>query len=334
MNSQVLLSHGSGGRKMHQLLQDLVFKHFCKKYTIQDDAAVLSRPEAEIAFTTDSFVIFPLVFPGGDIGRLAVFGTVNDLAMKGAKPLAISAGFIVEEGLDISRLEQVVISMADAAKEAGVTIVTGDFKVVERGKGDGIYINTSGIGLIDHQEPISGSALRPGDLVLLSGSMGEHGVAVMAARMDFQTSGEIKSDLAFLWPGVEALLKAGINIRCLRDPTRGGVATALNEWAKSAGVGIRIEEEVIPVKKEVNGACEILGFDPLYVANEGKLLAAVSPEGAGSVLKAMKQHPLGQDAVIIGKAESDNCGRVIMNTALGTTRIIDMPIAEQLPRIC
>jgi len=317
---------------MHQLLQDLVFKHFCKKYTIQDDAAVLSRPEAEIAFTTDSFVIFPLVFPGGDIGRLAVFGTVNDLAMKGAKPLAISAGFIVEEGLDISRLEQVVISMADAAKEAGVTIVTGDFKVVERGKGDGIYINTSGIGLIDHQEPISGSALRPGDLVLLSGSMGEHGVAVMAARMDFQTSGEIKSDLAFLWPGVEALLKAGINIRCLRDPTRGGVATSINEMASASKVKIVIQEDKLPISQGAYNLCEILGLDPLYSPCEGRFLAVVPGDEAEKALQLLKEVRVSRQACQIGQVE-DGEG-VFLQTSTGGQRQLLMLEGEQLPRIC
>jgi hydrogenase expression/formation protein HypE len=288
-----------------------------------------------LAFSTDSFVVRPLVFPGGSIGELAVNGTVNDLAMSGAQPLYLSAGFLLEEGFPISQLAAIVERMAVAARQAGVQIVTGDTKVVERGHGDGCYINTSGIGVVPHGVDIRPANARPGDVVLLSGTIGDHGMAVMSVREGLEFETRIASDCAPLHSLVEAMLAAAPGaVHVLRDPTRGGVASSLNEIAASAGVGVAIEESALPVNPEVAAACELLGLDPLYVANEGKLLAIVAPDEAARVLQAMQAHPLGRRAARIGRVTAERPGMLLARTTLGATRIVPMQIGEQLPRIC
>ena len=294
---------------------------------------------ARLAFTTDSFVVTPIFFPGGDIGRLAVHGTVNDLAMSGARPLYLSAAFILEEGLAVDDLRRVVESMRAAAAEAGVEFVTGDTKVVNRGKGDQVFITTTGIGVIESGVHISADRARPGDQIILSGYIGDHGMAIMSQREGLEFEGAIASDCASLHDLVATMLRTpttdGVDfIHCLRDPTRGGAATTLNEIAKRAGVGMLLREQTIPVRESVKGACEVLGLDPLYVANEGKLLAVVAPEMAQAVLRQMQQHPLGQDAAIIGEVIAEHPGMVLMKTAIGGTRVLDVMFGEQLPRIC
>ncbi|MBE2234914.1 MAG: hydrogenase expression/formation protein HypE [Anaerolinea sp.] len=299
------------------------------------DGALLEVNGARLAFSTDSYVISPLFFPGGDIGSLAVHGTVNDLAMCGAQPLALSAGFVLEEGLPMEELWRVVQSMQAAAQAVGVSIVTGDTKVVDRGKGDGIYINTSGIGLMPAGVQIDPQRARPGDLVLLSGAIAVHGIAIMSVREGLAFETELQSDSAPLHRMVAALLAAGgQQVHVLRDPTRGGVASALNEIAQAARVGIRLHETRIPVWDAVRGACEILGLDPLYVANEGKCLAIVAPEAAEAVLAAMQADPLGREAAIIGEVVAEHAGRVMLRSRIGGTRVVDMLSGEQLPRIC
>jgi hydrogenase expression/formation protein HypE len=288
-----------------------------------------------LAFTTDSFVVSPLFFPGGDIGSLAVHGTVNDLAMGGAQPLFLSAAFIIEEGLPMETLRRVVDSLHRAAKAAGVEVVTGDTKVVEKGSGDELFINTSGLGLVPEGVRLSADQARPGDCVLLSGSIGEHGIAVLAQREGLEFESKIVSDSAPLHTLVAAMLAAAPGaLRCLRDPTRGGVSSTLNEIASQSRVGIMIDEQAIAVREEVKGACELLGLDPLYVANEGKLIAIAAPEAAEKILAAMRGHALGQGAAIIGTVRESNPGLVTMRTVLGTTRIVDMLAGDQLPRIC
>jgi hydrogenase expression/formation protein HypE len=299
-----------------------------------EDQACLDIGGVRVAFTTDSFVVNPLFFPGGDIGSLAVHGTINDLAMGGARPLFLSAGFILEEGLDMDTLRRVAASMAQAAAAAGVAIVTGDTKVVERGKGDGLFINTTGIGIVPDGFCLSASAAEPGDRVIISGSIGDHGIAIMAKRDGLEFETEIVSDSAPLHGLVESMLGASKEIRCMRDPTRGGVASSLNEIAAQSGVKIQIEETNIPVRDEVKGACELLGLDPLYVANEGKLLAIVAPEAAESIVESMRRHPLGRSATIIGTVGEKRAGLVTMRTLFGSTRIVDMLAGDQLPRIC
>ena len=284
--------------------------------------------------STDSHVITPLFFPGGDIGSLAVHGTVNDVAMSGARPLYLSAGFILEEGFPLAKLEKIVISMAAAAKQAGTPIITGDTKVVERGKGDGVFINTCGIGVVPVGVNISGNRARVGDVIILSGSIGDHGVAIMSSRENLQFATSIVSDSAALNELVAEMVKATSEIHCLRDPTRGGLATTLNELATQSAVGMLIEEQKIPIKAEVKAACEILGLDPLYVANEGKLVCICPAEQADILLTAMQQHPLGKEAAIIGLVISDENHFVQMTTAFGGRRIVDWLAAEQLPRIC
>ncbi|MBU1355527.1 MAG: hydrogenase expression/formation protein HypE [Candidatus Edwardsbacteria bacterium] len=331
----VLLSHGSGGRLSHELIEKVFKPRFSNSMLDQgDDAAEFKMQNANcrIAFTTDSYVVKPLFFPGGDIGRLAVCGTVNDLAMKGATPLYLSVGFIIEEGFSVETLEKVVDSMTAAAKEAGVSIVTGDTKVVDKGACDGLFINTSGVGVIPEGVNVSGSLAAPGDVVIISGNIGDHGAAVINARNNFGLSGNLFSDVAPLNGLVSSVLKAG-SIHVLRDPTRGGLATTLNEIAGQSKVTINIEEEKIPVKPEVKGACEMLGLDPLYVANEGKLIAIVASEDAESILKVMRQDPLGKEAAIIGKVESGK-PQVLLTTFLGSRRPLMMLEGEALPRIC
>lgn len=331
----VLLGHGSGGRLTADLIRDLFLPAFSNPVLAQlNDQATVTVNGLRLAFTTDSFVVKPLFFPGGDIGRLAVHGTVNDLAMGGAQPLFLSAAFIIEEGFPMETLRQVVESLRAAAEEAGVTVVTGDTKVVEKGSGDGLFINTSGIGLVPAGLQLSADRARPGDRILLSGTIGDHGIAILAEREGMEFESEIESDSAPLHTLVQAMLGAGGEIRCMRDPTRGGLSSALNEFAAQSHVGMTIEEEKIPVCEEVRGACELLGFDPLYVANEGKLIAIVAPECVGEILAAMRKHPLGQDAQCIGTVTESNTGLVTMRTALGTTRIVDMLAGDQLPRIC
>jgi len=298
-----------------------------------DDSALI-EPAGRLAFTTDSYVVQPIFFPGGDIGKLAVCGTVNDLAMMGATPHYLSLAFIIEEGLLLGDLEKVVNSIKEATMAAGVAVVTGDTKVVNRGTADKLFINTAGIGTVAAGVDISGHNARPGDMLILSGTVGDHGIAVLSQREGINFATELKSDCAPLNGLVAEMLASSLNIHCLRDPTRGGLATTLNEIAEQSGVSIRIYEEKIPVREAVSSACEMLGLDPLYVANEGKLVAAVSPGDAEKVLERMKRHQYGRDAAIIGEVKEENPGRVVMKTGLGTTRIVDMLVGEPLPRIC
>lgn len=336
---QVLLGHGSGGRLSADLIRDIFLPAFDNPVLARmDDQAVLQVSGARLAFTTDSFVVKPLFFRGGDIGSLAVHGTVNDLAMGGAKPLYLSAAFILEEGLPIETLKRAVESLARAAKAAGVEIVTGDTKVVEKGSGDGLFINTAGIGVVPDSIHFSARNARPGDRILLSGTIGDHGVAILAERegIEFETS--IESDSAPLHTLVQVMIEASPAIRCLRDPTRGGLASTLNEIAAQSGVSMEIDEAAIPVREEVQGACEMLGLDPLYVANEGKLVAIVEPDAADCILHAMRQHRFGQNARVIGTvgggASGSLAGLVTIRTVFGTTRIVGMLTGDQLPRIC
>jgi hydrogenase expression/formation protein HypE len=332
---RIVLGHGSGGRLSAELLRDVFLPFFHSPIlNMLDDQAVFEFRGARLAFTTDSFVVKPLFVRGGDIGSLAVFGTVNDLAMGGASPLYLSAGFILEEGLEIETLRRVAESMGRAANEIPVEIVTGDTKVVEKGSGDGVFINTTGIGLVPEGARLSPALVRPGDLVLLSGPIGDHGIAILAEREGIQFSTDLASDCAPLHGLVAAMLAVSLDIRAMRDPTRGGLSSALNEIASRAGVGITIEESAIPVREEVRGACEMLGLDPLYVANEGKLVAFVAPHAAESVLAAMRRHPQGHDAALIGTVTDTHPGLVLLRTPLGTTRIVDMLPGDQLPRIC
>ncbi len=331
----VQLDQGSGGRAMHELIDDLFLGAFNNPLLLErNDSAVFEIPGGRLAMTTDSYVIDPLFFPGGDIGSLAVHGTVNDLAMRGAKPLYLTAGFILEEGLDLGDLKRVVASMARAASEAGVQVIAGDTKVVPRAKADKLFINTAGIGLVPAGIDLSGSNARPGDLVLINGTIGDHGMAVLCKREGLEFENEIRSDSAALNGMIERMLAAFPGIHVLRDPTRGGVATTLNEIAEQSAVGIRLFEEALPIRGDVAGACEVLGLDPLYVANEGKVLAIVPAGGADAVLSAMKSHPLGKSSCILGKVVSDDPGRVLLQTRIGGCRIVDMLRGEQLPRIC
>ena len=321
---------------MAQLIDQLFIKHFDNDLLRQhNDQALFTVPAGRLAISTDSYVISPLFFPGGEIGSLAVHGTVNDVAMSGAQPLYLAAGFILEEGFALADLEKIVISMAAAAKHAGTPIVTGDTKVVERGKGDGVFINTTGVGIVPEGVNISGDRAQPGNAILISGSMGDHGVAIMAGRENLQFETTLVSDSAALNSLVADMVAAApADIHCLRDPTRGGLATALNELAQQSDVGMVIDEARIPMKSEVKAACEILGLDPLYVANEGKLVCICTAAAAEALLAVMQQHPLGRDAAIIGEVIADEHHFVQMNTAFGGRRIVDWPVGEQLPRIC
>ncbi|HET7011444.1 MAG TPA: hydrogenase expression/formation protein HypE [Anaerolineales bacterium] len=333
---QIMLGHGSGGRLTHDLVRHLFLSTFDNPALRQgDDAARLEIPSAgRLAVSTDSHIVSPLFFPGGDIGRLAVCGTVNDLAVMGAVPHWIAAGFILEEGLSLETLERVVASMGAAAAEAKVVIVAGDTKVAERGKADGIFIHTTGVGTIPPGRDVSGAGARPGDVILISGTLGDHGMAVLAARGGLAFAVDVESDVAPLNGLVEAMFAAGNGIHAMRDPTRGGLATTLNEIAGQSEVSIRLDEERLPVRPAVAAACEVLGFDPLYVANEGKLVAVVSPEAADGVLAAMRSHPLGREACRIGEVEAGAESRVHLRTRLGTRRVVDMLSGEMLPRIC
>ena len=334
-HGQVELSHGSGGRAMAQLIEDLFAAAFRNPWLDQhNDQACLDLPSGRIAMTTDSYVVSPLFFPGGDIGSLAVHGTVNDLAMAGARPLHLSAGFILEAGFPLANLQRIVQSMAQAAQNAGVSIVTGDTKVVERGKGDGVFINTTGIGVIPEGVQLSGDRARPGDGILLSGTLGDHGVAVMSQRAGLEFETTLKSDSAALHELVAAMIAAAPGLRCLRDPTRGGLAATLNELATQSGVGMHLREAAIPIRAEVAAACELLGLDPLYVANEGKLVAICPPEDTERVLAAMRAHPLGAAAALVGTVREDPHRFVTMETVFGGNRLVDWLSGEQLPRIC
>jgi hydrogenase expression/formation protein HypE len=335
-HENVMMGHGSGGRMTAALIQRIFYPAFDNEaLSRRDDSAVVeSSGPGKIAVTTDSHIVSPLFFPGGDIGRLAVCGTVNDLAMVGARPLWLTAGFILEEGLSFEVLSRVAESMKAAANEAGVMIIAGDTKVAERGKADGLFINTSGVGIIPPGREVGGGRAKPGDVVLVSGTIGDHGIAVLAARGQLRFEAEVASDMAPLNGLTEAMFAAGPGVSVLRDPTRGGLATALNEIAGQSGVGIVLDETAIPVGPAVTSACELLGMDPLYVANEGKLVAAVPPDQAEGVLQAMKAHPLGRDACRIGEVTDEPVGRVLMRTLIGGTRIVDVLSGEMLPRIC
>jgi hydrogenase expression/formation protein HypE len=329
------MSHGAGGRAMAQLIAELFQTRLDNALLRQgNDQALFSPPPGRLVMSTDGHVISPLFFPGGDIGCLAVHGTVNDVAMAGARPLYLAAGFILEEGFPLADLVRVVEGMARAANEAGVPVVTGDTKVVERGKGDGVFITTTGVGVVPDGVEISGDRARPGDAVLVSGYLGDHGVAVMSKRENLGFEVEIQSDTAALHGLVAGMVEAVPEIHCLRDPTRGGLATTLNELAYQSGVGMRIRESAIPVRPEVAAACELLGLDPLYVANEGKLIAICPGECAEELLAVMHAHPLGADAAIIGEVVADPHHFVQMETGLGGSRIVDWLSGEQLPRIC
>jgi hydrogenase expression/formation protein HypE len=337
----VLLGHGSGGQLTTDLIQRLFVPAFGNDVLgALEDQATLSVPVAyasgsyRLAFTTDSFVVRPLFFPGGDIGRLAVHGTVNDLAVGGARPLFLSAAFILEEGLPLTDLQRIVVSMRQACSEAGVSLVTGDTKVVDRGKGDGMYITTSGIGLVPEGISLSIHNARPGDCILVSGTIGDHGIAIMSVREGLEFETALESDTAPLTTLAQAILEVCPRARCMRDPTRGGLSSALNELTAASGVGVRLDETAIPIRPEVRGACEMLGLDPLYVANEGKLVAVVPREDAGCVLQAMRAHPFGKNAALIGEVVADNYGMVILRSVVGGERVVTMLAGEQLPRIC
>ena len=332
---RILLGHGSGGKLSADLLRDIFLPALGNPILNRlDDQAVVSLDGARLAITTDSFVVKPLFFHGGDIGSLAVHGTINDLAMGGADPLWLSAAFILEEGLPMETLQRVVASMQQAAGNAGVQIVTGDTKVVEKGSADGLFINTTGIGRVRNGISFSASLARPGDIVLVSGYLGDHGIAILAEREGLQFETRVQSDSAALHTLVARLLEATLEVRCLRDPTRGGLSSTLNEIATSSQVGMELEETAIPVREEVRGACEMLGLDPMYVANEGKLVAVVAPSAAEDALRALRSHPLGSEAAIIGRVTNEHPRMVVMRTPFGTTRIVDMLAGDQLPRIC
>ena len=332
---KILLGHGSGGRLSADLLREIFLPAFQNPVLAQlNDQAVVNIEGVRLAFTTDSFVVKPLFFPGGDIGSLAVYGTVNDLAMGGAQPLFLSAGFIIEEGLPVETLRRVVQSFRQAAEKVGVEVVTGDTKVVEKGKGDGLFINTSGIGRVAEGVNLSADQARPGDFILLSGMLGDHGIAILSQREGLEFDTPIASDAAPLNSLVAAMLEVPHSIHSLRDPTRGGLSSTLNEIALQSRVGMVIEESALPIREEVKGACELLGLDPLYVANEGKLVAIVAAAEAERVLAAMRGHPLGLNARTIGKVVESHPGVVTMRTCLGTSRIVDMLAGDQLPRIC
>jgi hydrogenase expression/formation protein HypE len=335
----ITLAHGSGGKAMHELVEGLFLEYFNNPLLAAlEDQAVFEIANhgnpARLAFTTDSYVVTPLFFPGGDIGRLAISGTVNDLAMSGARPLYLSAGFIIEEGFPVADLKRILASMRATAAEAGVQIVTGDTKVVPRGCADKLFINTAGIGVLEHTARLSATQARVGDKIILSGSMGDHGTTILLARGELELETEIQSDAAPLWPLVQTMLDETTEIHALRDPTRGGVATTLNEIARSSEVCLQLDERALPVREEVQGACEILGLDPLYIANEGSLVALVDAAVADRLVARMRQHPQGRAACIIGEVRAEPPGIVVLHTAFGGTRIVDMLAGEQLPRIC
>jgi hydrogenase expression/formation protein HypE len=331
----VLMAHGGGGKLMHQLLENVFGKAFSNPILdTRHDSAPFVVPPGRLAMTTDSYVVRPLFFPGGDIGSMAVHGTVNDLAMSGARPLYLSGAFIIEEGLPMETLWRVVCSMRDATRRCGVQIITGDTKVVDKGKGDGLFINTTGIGVIEHSLTIAPRSVQPGDAVMVSGDLGRHGMAIMAVREGLEFESQIESDSAPVHEAVRDLLKAGIEIRCLRDLTRGGLASALNEIAEVAGVKIAVEEKLIPVREDVHAACEMLGLDPLHVANEGRFVAFVAEKDANHALQILRGHQVSTGSARIGQVVEKSAPLVTLKSHLGVRRILDMPSGEQLPRIC
>lgn len=331
----IVMGHGSGGKMMADLIQHMFASAFHNDVLDQlGDSAVFNINGSRLAFTTDSFVVSPLFFPGGDIGELAINGTLNDLAMSGARPMFLSSGFILEEGLAMETLGRVVESAARACQEANVQLITGDTKVVNKGHGDGLYINTTGLGLISQGINISPTNAQPGDAVIVSGTMGDHGIAIMSVREGLQFETEIRSDTAPLHGLVEAMLNVTQDIHCLRDATRGGLSAVLNELATASKVGIEFEEKRVPVKPEVNAACEMLGLDPFYIANEGKLVALLPADQADAVLEVMRAHPFGKDAVRIGTIVPNHAGLVVAKTSIGGSRVVDLPAGELLPRIC
>lgn len=334
---KILLGHGSGGKLSHELIDNLFAKHFANPIlNQQSDSAIITVDGSNIAYTTDSFVVDPIFFPGGNIGNIAVAGTVNDLAVSGAKPLYLSAAFIIEEGFSYKDLETIVISMADDAKTAGVTFVTGDTKVVDRGKCDKVFINTSGIGILDKKNVVisSGTEIEAGDKIIINGSIGDHGMSVMAARNELNIQTHIGSDCACLNHLIEESLKASNKIKFMRDATRGGLGTVLSELVTNSNYGIQINEDKLVIHENVRGLCELLGFDPLYVANEGKVVMIVGNEDAQGVLDIMKENPLGKEASIIGEVSEDHKGMAWLNTTVGGKRVIEMLSGQQLPRIC
>ena len=332
---RVDMSHGSGGRAMAQLIEELFAAALGNEYLAQgNDGALLPHSTGRLVMATDSHVVSPLFFAGGDIGCLAVHGTINDVAVMGAQPLYLAASFILEEGFPLADLKRIVESMAQASKEAGVPVVTGDTKVVEQGKGDGVFITTTGVGVMRDGVTLSGDLARPGDKILLSGAIGDHGMAILSQREGLSFDAPIVSDTAALHGLIAAMLDSGVQLRTLRDPTRGGLATTLNEIAKQSQVGMLLQEATIPVNAPVEAACEFLGLDPLYVANEGKLIAICAPEDAEKLLAAMRAHPLGERAAIVGEVLEDAHGFVQMATKLGGRRMVDWLAGEQLPRIC
>ena len=333
MEDKILLAHGSGGKLSHDLIESFLPELSNPVLDKLDDSAVFDL-SGRLAFTTDSYTVNPIFFPGGDIGKLAVCGTVNDISMSGARPLYLSLSFIIEEGLPVADLKKILTSIKETTAEAGVKIVTGDTKVVNRGSADRFFINTSGIGVIPEGIDISAANARPGDKIIVSGNIGDHGIAVLSQREGMKFKLPVPSDCAPLNNLVAEILAASKKIRCLRDPTRGGLATTLNDFAEQSSVGILIEENKIPVNNAVLAACELLGFDPLYIANEGKLVAVAAAEDADVILAEMKRKKYGSEAVIIGEVVAEHSGRVVMKTALGASRIVDMPVGELLPRIC
>jgi len=334
-NGRVDMTHGSGGRAMAQLIEELFVSHLDNALLRQaNDQAAFDVPAGRMVMSTDGHVISPLFFPGGDIGALAVHGTINDVAMSGARPLYLSAGFILEEGFPLADLERLVVSMARAASEAGVPVVTGDTKVVEKGKGDGVFITTTGIGVVPAGVEISGDRARPGDAILVNGTLGDHGVAIMSSRENLQFETRMQSDSAALHTLVADMVEAVPTIHCLRDPTRGGLATTLNELTQQSQVGMKLRERAIPIDPAVTAACELLGLDPLYVANEGKLVCICDAQEAAPLLQVMRDHPLGAKAAIIGEVIEDELGFVQMETRFGGSRVVDWLAGEQLPRIC
>lgn len=335
MTEFITLAHGSGGKLTHRLISDVFYKYFCNDILAQgDDAAHITIAKGKMAYTTDSYVISPIFFKGGDIGKLSICGTVNDLATSGAKPAFLSCGFIIEEGFPLASLEKIVASMAQTAQDCGVKIVTGDTKVVPRGAADGIFINTSGIGIIPDDVDVSAAYAKPGDLIIITGTIGDHGCSILLQREEMTIASDISSDCAPLNGLVDSILNVSHQIHVLRDPTRGGLATTLNEIASQSQVGIVLHEEQLPVKMEVRGVCEILGLDPLYLANEGKMVIILPSAEANNVLAVLKKHPLGKESRVIGEVMSAPEGKVIMNTITGGNRFIEMLTGDQLPRIC
>jgi hydrogenase expression/formation protein HypE len=334
-HSHILMGHGGGGKMMHQLLEEMIAPAFSNPILdAGHDSATIEMPPGKLAFTSDSYVVRPPFFPGGDIGSMAVHGTVNDLAMSGARPLYLSVAFIIEEGLPMEDLWRIVCSMRDAAQHCGVQIVTGDTKVVDKGKGDSIFINTTGIGVIEAPQEINAGQVQAGDAILVSGDLGRHGTAILAVREGLQFESTIESDSAPVHDMVLELIRAGIKLHCLRDLTRGGLASTLNEISEGAGVRIEIAERAIPVREDVHGACELLGLDPLHVACEGRFAAFIPESDAARALAILRSHPEGEAAARIGKVTENNDPLVVLESAIGASRILDMPSGEQLPRIC